>query len=132
MDMGNKHPDPKAAALTVAPLFDGFSRTELARFASCLDLAEVAAGEALVEQGRRAGALWLIAGGEVELHSDGHRLGRVGPGQVLGAAAMFARGQAELTGIALGSVRALVASPRQFNELRADPRLELRLRRLIS
>jgi CRP-like cAMP-binding protein len=120
--------DPKAAALGASLLFEGLSSRQLRRMATCFDVARLAPGEALLREGTRADALWVIAEGEVELRARGRRLGRVGPGEVLGAAAMLARGEAELTAVAAGPVRVLVASHLQLNQLIACPEVERRLR----
>ncbi len=120
--------DPKRAALQASPLFEGLPNRHLARMAACFDLAQVAPEVTLLREGVRADALWIIAQGEVELCARGRRLGRVGRGEVLGAAAMFARGGAELTAVAVGPVRVLVASYLQLNQLIADPEVERRLR----
>ncbi len=116
------------AALEASPLFEGLSSRHLARMATCFDAAGIASGDTLLREGRRADALWIIAEGEVELCARGRRLGRIGRGEVLGAAAMFARGEAEITAVAAGPVRVLVASYLQLNQLIACAEVERRLR----
>jgi len=91
--------DLKIATLESSPLFAGLSQRQLEGMARCLDIARIATGQALLREGTRADALWIIADGEVELCSRGLGLGRVGPGQVLGAAAMLTRAEADLTAI---------------------------------
>lgn len=122
--------DSKTAALRVSPLFRGLSRRQLARIAACFDEARIESGATLLREGSPADTLWLIAEGEVELGAGGRWLGRSGPGALLGAAAMFARGAAELSAVAAGPVRVLVASHLQLNQLIANSEVEQRLRAL--
>lgn len=128
IDMSTFARDSKIAALESSPLFAGLSRRQLDWMATCLDVARIAPDRTLLREGTRADALWIIAEGEVELCARGLRLGRVGPGHVLGAAAMLARAEAELTAVAAGPVRVLVASHQQLNQLIACPQVEHRLR----
>ena len=120
--------DSKLATLESSPLFAGLSRRQLEWMSTCLDVARVAPGRTLLREGTRADALWIIAEGVVELWAHGLRLGGVGPGQVLGAVAMLARAEAELTAVAAGPLRVLVASHRQLNQLIACPQVDERLR----
>ena len=120
--------DSKIGPLQASPQFAGLSRRQLESMATCLDVAGIAPGGTLLREGVRADALWIIAEGEVDLSARGQRRSRVGRGHVLGAAAMFARTESELTAVAAGPVRVLVASHRQLNQLIACPEVEERLR----
>ena len=120
--------DLKIVTLESSPLFAGLSHRQLEWMARCLDVARIAPDQTLFREGTRADALWIIAEGEVDLSSRGLGLGRVGPGQVLGVAAMLTRAESVLTAVAAGPVRALVASHQQLNQLNACPQVAQRLR----
>ncbi len=73
------------AFLARHPPFDGLDRGELTAVAESMRRQHFAAGErVLVEDGARAGGLWVILSGSVDLLHDGEVIQPLGPGECFG------------------------------------------------
>jgi len=108
-------------------LFEGHSWSELEAAAALFDEAEVARGSRLTVQGRPDPYLWLISTGEALVSADARPLRVIGPGEAAGIPGMLYSISSPETTIALNPIKALVAGPREFNELISDDRIRRRL-----
>lgn len=80
-----------ATRLRQIPLFSSLSERELRRVAKYVGEEEVAAGDALVEQGTFSWAFFVILEGEAEVVRDGRHLAELGAGDFLGEAGVMQR-----------------------------------------
>ncbi len=119
--------DQKVAELGRLDLFAGLGSRELRFLATHLDEVRVPAGQALVREGRRNDAFWVILEGEARISPGG------GPGRLLsrggffGATSMLDGRPAVATVVTSTEVRALVAGSDQFRALEANDRVAMRL-----
>jgi signal transduction histidine kinase len=98
-------------ALRAAPLFTGLSEADLERLAATIERQRLAPGDALLREGDRGDAMFVIVSGELEVtkHADGVDLplARVGPGAIQGEIAAIGGQQRAATVRALTEVEVL-------------------------
>jgi CRP-like cAMP-binding protein len=78
-------------------------------------------------QGRPSSRLWLITQGEALVSANARPLRVAGYGDAIGLTSMLLGGGSPDTTIALGTMRALAASPDRFRELIGRPAIRERL-----
>ena len=71
------------------PLFGWLPPVALERVAFTLSDMELSAGEVLLRQGDAGDRAYLVAEGELIAEKDGHEIGRIGPGAVVGEIALL-------------------------------------------
>ena len=114
------------------PFLAGIPDDELDAVASAGSEREFAPGETLMSEGYFGHCLFLIEEGEADVSTDGTRLGRVGPGEVVGEVAVLASGRRTASVVAASPVRAISFFKRDVWALeRTAPEAARRLRAAI-
>jgi len=110
-----------AEALRHAPLFQGFSDTGLAIFASIALERSAPAGAVLLQEDAASESLFLVRSGAVRLVHRGaageHDLGTLGAGAHFGALALLAPGPSLLGAVAASDVELVELRARDFARL---------------
>jgi CRP-like cAMP-binding protein len=111
------------AALAATPLFRGLDDAELAEVSRVAEPFELPAGELLFRQGERAGDLYVLEAGHLDVVSrlPGDRemlLSQVGPGDVLGELSLVVGGTRTATARAVDTTRGLLISQDAFSRMR--------------
>ncbi len=120
-----KNVDSKIAAIKASPLFAGLNARQLQDVAGLLEEASFPEGTTVIEKDKRNDSFYLIVEGSVEVaDAETRQLGR---GDFFGAPSMVNRTPALATVTTTSGVKALVASRSQFRDLRAEPKVALRL-----
>lgn len=92
----------------------GCDARELARVASHVDVADVAAGQVLTREGAPAREAFAIVAGWARVTLRGVDLGERGPGDFIGEMAMLERAPRSATVVATTPMRLLVIGPAAF------------------
>ncbi len=82
-------PDERLQELAEVPLFAECSGGELARIARLVDVVAVPRGSVLMEEGSIGHEVFVIADGEAVVAMHGHRLAKLGAGEVVGEMAVL-------------------------------------------
>lgn len=115
-------------ALLASRLFPDISDAVLEALADRLEVQACGSGEFLVTEGRPADRLWLVESGEVEVlvatgEDEVQPLARVGPGALIGAAALVDGGVRMASCVARERVVALTLDVEAWTRLESDPTL---------
>jgi CRP-like cAMP-binding protein len=94
----------------------------LAALARHADQVVVLPGVELAREGRRPHEVLAIRSGEVAVHRGGVEVGRLGPGDVIGAAEELAGDAHDRTYIAATAVRVVVLTGRAYRSAHSQPR----------
>jgi CRP-like cAMP-binding protein len=106
-----------------AGLFDGLTNAELARVHRFFTIIDLDAGRVLTTEGTTGRQAFIVLSGVAEVTIAGRRVATVGPGEVVGEMALLDRQPRTATVTAVEAMRVLVADPRSFHSLLADPRI---------
>lgn len=119
----------KVDFLNYTPLFMGLNDDERGVLAASFLQGQVASGSTLFKAGDQADALFLIGQGFVRLTTDtGHVLATLGPGSVLGDAALFRSAPHEVTTVTVSDVELWRLTDRKLREiLLQNPAIGLKL-----
>jgi len=117
----------RADRLATMDLFAGLRWSDLEFVADCFEDTEVERGARMTVQGRPSSRLWLITQGEALVSANARPLRVAGYGDAIGLMSMLLGGGSPDTTIALGTMRALAASPDKFRELVERPAIRERL-----
>jgi CRP-like cAMP-binding protein len=117
----------RADRLAAIELFAGLGWSNLEFVADLLEESEVERATRMTVQGRASSRFWVITQGEALVSANARPLRVVGYGDPVGLPSMLKGGGSPDTTIALGTVRALSASPDQFRELVGRPAVRERL-----
>jgi CRP-like cAMP-binding protein len=117
----------RADRLASMELFAGLRWSDLEFVADRFEDAEVDRGTRMTVQGRPSSRLWLITQGEALVSANARPLRVAGYGDAIGLTSMLLGGGSPDTTIALGTMRALAASPDRFRELIGRPAIRERL-----
>ena len=117
----------RADRLASMELFAGLRWSDLEFVAYRFEETDVERGTRMTVQGRPSSRLWLITQGEALVSANARPLRVAGYGDPVGLASMLRGGGSPDTTIALGTMRALAASPDQFRELVGRPAIRERL-----
>ncbi len=120
-----------AKDLDAVPLFSELTARERELLASHLDELEFPAGTALVVEGRANHTFFVIRKGLVEVAVPGKPPVTLGAGQVFGEISMDRRVPATATVTTRTPVQAYVMSDAQFQAIKANEPLLLRLRAVM-
>ena len=112
------------------PLFASVPRRRHWHLARLADVVEVPAGAELTREGGYAREFFVVVSGTADVHRDGERVGRVGPGDFFGEVGLLGqRWERSATVVATSPMRLLVLARRQFRELLfAAPTVAARIR----
>jgi CRP/FNR family cyclic AMP-dependent transcriptional regulator len=112
------------------PLFASVPRRRHWHLARLADDVEVPAGAELTREGGYAREFFVVVSGTADVHRDGERVGRLGPGDFFGEVGLLGpRWERSATVIATSPMRLLVMARRQFRELLfAAPTVATRIR----
>ena len=117
----------RADRLATMDLFAGLRWSDLEFVADRFEDTEVERGTRMTVQGRPSSRLWLITQGEALVSANARPLRVAGYGDAIGLTSMLLGGGSPDTTIALGTMRALAASPDKFRELVERPAIRERL-----
>ena len=117
----------RADRLATMDLFVGLRWSDLEFVADRFEDTEVGRGTRMTVQGRPSSRLWLITQGEALVSANARPLRVAGYGDAIGLTSMLLGGGSPDTTIALGTMRALAASPDKFRELVERPAIRERL-----
>jgi CRP-like cAMP-binding protein len=117
----------RADRLATMDLFAGLRWSDLEFVADRFEDTEVERGTRMTAQGRPSSRLWLITQGEALVSANARPLRVAGYGDAIGLTSMLLGGGSPDTTIALGTMRALAASPDKFRELVERPAIRERL-----
>jgi serine/threonine protein kinase len=104
-------------ALHAAPLFASLDGHELLPVASAVEVRGFSAGEALVREGERGDALWVLVSGTVEVTAQGKTLNVLGPPACFGEIALVDRSTRTASVVAQTDVMALTLTAERFDGL---------------
>jgi len=117
----------RADRLAAMELFTGLRWSDLEFVADRFEDTEVERGTRMTVQGRPSSRLWLITQGEALVSANARPLRVARYGDAIGLTSMLLGGGSPDTTIALGTMRALAASPDKFRELVERPAIRERL-----
>jgi len=110
----------RAIRLQKVELFSDLDTELLALVASIAEQIEANEGVALVEQGGRLDALYVVLSGRIEMRRSGAIVFTVGPDETIGNWALFDRGPSVVTAVAAQDSWLLKIDREDFFDLLAD------------
>jgi CRP/FNR family transcriptional regulator, cyclic AMP receptor protein len=117
-----------AQALSVVPLFGGFSKRDLNRLAEDTDVVSFAAGTTVVEEGLLGETMFVILSGEARVVQGKRRLGTVRPGDFFGEVALLDGAPRSASVVAETPLEAIRLYRRTLLKmLEAEPQLALKI-----
>lgn len=103
--------------LSGVELFADLDRRSIRLIGSITTSIDRPAGTVLIEEGRPGLEAFVVVDGEASVTVDGHEVGVVGPGQIVGEGALLDNRPRTATVTALTPLRVLVLSRAEFNTL---------------
>jgi CRP/FNR family transcriptional regulator, cyclic AMP receptor protein len=117
-----------AQALSVVPLFAGFSKRDLNRLAEETDVVSFPAGTTIVEEGLLGETMFVVLSGEARVMQGKRRLGTVRPGDFFGEVALLDGAPRSASVVAETPVVAIRLFRRTLvRMLEAEPQLALKI-----
>lgn len=117
-----------ALALSVVPLFAGFTKRDLNRLAEETDVVSFPAGTTVVEEGLLGETMFVILSGEAKIVKGKRRLGTVRPGDFFGEVALLDGAQRSASVVAETPLEAIRLYRRTLlKTLEAEPQLTLKI-----
>lgn len=110
-------PDPRITELAELPLFADCSAAELRVAGRLVDEVTFPARSVLIREGSVGHECFVIAEGEAVVSMNGHRLARLGPGEIVGEMAVVEHEPRVATVTARTQLRAFVMTPSAFASL---------------
>lgn len=109
--------DHRFDSLATAPVFRGLRRREIDKLASISTEIEMAAGAVLTREGGAGSEAFIVLAGEATVEAGGRVVGSVGPGDVVGEAALIEHAPRSATVRAVTPMRVLALSRGEFASL---------------
>jgi CRP/FNR family cyclic AMP-dependent transcriptional regulator len=117
-----------ALALSVVPLFAGFSKRDLNRLAEETDVVAFTPGSTIVEEGLLGETMFVVLSGEAKVVQGKRRLGTVRPGDFFGEVALLDGAPRSASVVAETPLEAIRLYRRTlFKMLEAEPQLALKI-----
>jgi CRP/FNR family transcriptional regulator, cyclic AMP receptor protein len=117
-----------AQALSVVPLFEGFTKRDLSRLAKETDVVSFPAGTTVVEEGLLGETMFVILSGEAKVVKGKRRLGTVRPGDFFGEVALLDGAPRSASVVAETPLEAIRLYRRTLlKTLEAEPQLTLKI-----
>jgi CRP-like cAMP-binding protein len=117
-----------AQALSVVPLFSGFSKTDLNKLAEETDVVSFPAGTTIVEEGLLGETMFVVTSGEAKVMRGNRRLGTVRPGDFFGEVALLDGAPRSASVVAETPIVAIRLFRRTLLKmLEAEPQLSLKI-----
>lgn len=117
-----------AQALSVVPLFAGFTKRDLSRLAEETDIVSFPAGSTIVEEGLLGETMFVVLSGEAKVMKGKRRLGTVRPGDFFGEVALLDGAPRSASVVAETPVVAIRLFRRTLlRTLEAEPELALKI-----
>jgi len=117
-----------AQALSVVPLFAGFTKRDLGRLAEETDVVSFPAGSTVVEEGMLGETMFVILSGEARVVKGKRRLGTVRPGDFFGEVALLDGAPRSASVVADTPLEAIRLYRRTLlRVLQAEPQLALKI-----
>jgi len=117
-----------AQALSVVPLFGGFTKRDLNRLAEETDVVSFPAGATVVEEGLLGETMYVVLSGEAKVVQGTRRLGVVRPGEFFGEVALLDGAPRSASVVAETRLVAIRLYRRTlFRTLEAEPQLALKI-----
>jgi CRP-like cAMP-binding protein len=125
--------DIRIGALRRSALFEGLSRTQLARVARISDVRELPAGAVVCREGEPGEEFFVIVDGAAAVSRGGRPVATVGTGDFFGEIALLERVRRTATVMAATPLRFLVIRAEAFDfVVSADPTMERRLQAALA
>lgn len=132
MKLFSRH-DRKQQRLSRLPAFSDIPSKQLKQSARVLDIVQASSGDVLVRQGAAGTEFYLVVEGIARVVRDGHLIGHVGPGDVLGEQALIGPGRRNATVVAETDMVLATATRPYFAGLAADvPSFGEQVRRAVA
>jgi len=109
--------DERVERLRKVPLFASCSDKQLQFIATRVEDLDFPAGKTLTEEGRSGGEFFIIQSGEAEVRQGGRVINTLRDGDFFGEIALLDNGPRTATVVTKSPMRALVLSPRQFQDV---------------
>ena len=106
--------DERIRSLAAVPLFADCSSRELEHIAGLVDVVDLRAGRVLMREGRNGHECFVLAEGEAVVTMNGHRIAKLGPGEIVGEMAVALQEPRVATVTARTDVRAYVMTAVAF------------------
>jgi CRP-like cAMP-binding protein len=103
--------------LSTLSFFGGFDRQALDKIAAMGEPVEVEAGAVIAEQGEVGREAYLVTAGEVQVLVNGHPIGTVGRGSILGEMALLDLRPRSATLMAVTPVELIAYDAKQFRAI---------------
>lgn len=117
-----------ATALSVVPLFAGFTKRDLSRLAEETDVVSFPAGKPIVEEGMLGETMFVVMSGQAKVLRGTRRLGTVRPGDFFGEVALLDGAPRSASVVAETPLVAIRLFRRTlFRMLEAQPQLALKI-----
>jgi len=117
-----------AQALSVVPLFSGFSKADLNKLAEETDVVSFTAGTTIVQEGLLGETMFVVTSGEAKVMRGNRRLGTVRPGDFFGEVALLDGAPRSASVVAETPIVAIRLFRRTLLKmLEAEPQLSLKL-----
>jgi CRP-like cAMP-binding protein len=117
-----------AQALSVVPLFSGFSKADLNKLAEETDVVSFPAGTTIVEEGLLGETMFVVTSGEAKVMRGNRRLGTVRPGDFFGEVALLDGAPRSASVVAETPIVAIRLFRRTLLKmLEAEPQLSLKI-----
>jgi CRP-like cAMP-binding protein len=118
----------KAELLRTVPLFDGCSRSDLARIGRVADEIEGPEGKELIREGEVGRQFFILVEGWAEVRRNGRKVNALGPGDFFGEIALVTDRLTSATVKTIEPARALVITRASFKSLLRDsPGIQLKV-----
>lgn len=101
----------KAGLLQSAPVFHGFTKSEIKKAVLLSEVQHLKSGEQLIKQGESGNSMYIVLGGKLDVCRDSTSIARLKPGNVVGEMAYFSKGNRTVDVFADGDVSLVI-----FNE----------------
>ncbi len=121
------------AALSELPLFADLQAVQLEELAAVVHWRQVALGETLMEQGERAGSMFFVQAGRLDVLVHGEKIATLGAGEPIGELGLFSEDRRSATVVAASdSMLGMVTREDIENLIEDVPGIALRLCRAMS
>ncbi len=123
----------KVELLKRVPLFEGCSKSELARIAMIADEIDFRPGKALIKEGSRGREFFVLVSGSAEIAREGRKLDTAGPGDFFGEMSLLSDQPRNATVTTTSPVDALVVTSQNFKALvESNPLIALKVMRAVA
>ena len=123
----------KADVLRSVPLFEGCSKSELAKIGRIADEIDLPEGKELIRENETARQFFILTGGWADVRRKGRRINTLGPGDFFGEIGLVTGRPTSATVTTTEPARALVITRTSFRTLlREAPEIQLKVLQALA